>query len=124
MGVEKRPSPEGHKGVRENEMLRVSMMKRLMVRALEKKGSVPSRVESMRLTNAGSPLGKPEPSPGILGHSDGLISSGFFGVDFAATVWHGPGVCVVRTRVYSDRCLVLPHIEFADDSGNGFVSDS
>ena len=80
--------------------------------------------QSMRLTNAGSPLGKPEPSPGTPGHSDVLISSGFSGVDFAATLWPGPGVCVVRTRVYSDRRLALSHIEFADDSAKGFMPGS
>ena len=77
----------------------------------------------MPLTNASSPLGMPEPSPGIRVHSDGLISSEFFGADFAATVCHEPGVGAVRTRVYSDRCLVLPHIEFADDRRTGSVSD-
>ena len=40
----------------------------------------------MRLTNASPPLGKPEPSPGILGHSDALISSGLSGVDFAGEI--------------------------------------
>ena len=83
-----------------------------------------SRVEHLiRSTNASSPLGKPEPSPGTRGHSDALISFGFFGVDFAATLWHGPGVCSVRTRFYSDRRLAPSHIEFANDSGKGFVSD-
>ena len=83
-----------------------------------------SRVEHLiRSTNASSPLGKPEPSLKIPAHSDALISSGFFGVDFAATLWHGPGVCALRTRVYSDRGLALSHIEFVNDSGKGFVWD-
>ena len=90
----------------------------------KKKDFVPSRVQqSMRLTKLASPSGKPEPSPGIPEHSGALISFGFFGVDFAATVWHRPGVCAVRTRVYSDRRLVLSHIEFVDDSGKGFMPD-
>lgn len=85
---------------------------------------MPSRGEqSMRLTNARWPSGKPESSPEIPGHSDAVISFEFFGVGFAATVWHGLGVCAVRTRVYSDRRSILSHTEFAGDGCKGFVPD-
>lgn len=77
----------------------------------------------MRLANTSLPSGKPESSPGTPEHSDALISSEFFGVEPAATVWHGPGVCAARTQVYSDRRLILSHTEFAGDGGKGFVPD-
>ena len=77
----------------------------------------------MRSISASLLLGKPERSPGILVHCDALISFGFSGVDFAATLWLESDFCASWIRAYSGRRLALSHLEFADHGANGFMPD-